>query len=175
MCNKYHAQINNVPICLSSLRNEVTDLSNSNIVFNGIKTFNNTPIISNTVNTGNPNNIPNIKCVKDMIGDYSGFIAEGQYIDYDPGNGRHDYTNYDGYEDNPKQMYWHIDHNHYDSSEWIDEYGTKAGSVICKYTGNLVCYGWLADNGNVRPENAWVGLFGHVKCGNSDDLTWAAL
>jgi len=70
-------------------------------------------------------------------------------------------------------MYWHIDHGQRDSSLWKDEYGAVAGPVTCLYTGNLVCYGWLADNGSVRPETAWVGMFGRVKCGN--DMKWVAL
>ena len=36
-------------------------------------------------------------------------------------------------------------------------------------TGNLVMWGWLADNGNVGAEYAWVGLFAKLKTeGNND-------
>lgn len=173
--DKYHAQNDDgTPINIKTLRQNVDALSSSNVILNGIKTFTDAPVIINNVNTGNLNNIPNIKCVKEIISDQAGFISEGQYLDFNPGNSN-GYTRYDGYLSEPKQLYWHIDHNQTDSSEWIDEYGVKAGPAICKYTGNLVCYGWLADNGNIRPETAWVGLFGRVKTGDSDDLNWVAL
>ena len=110
-----------------------------------------------------------------MIDSRAGFIAEGQSLPVNPRNGTDGYTYYDEYMENPQQMYWHIDHGQKDSSEWIDKYGAKAGDVICKYTGNLVCYGWLADNGNVKPGQAWVGLFGHVRCGTDSSSKWVAL
>lgn len=79
-------------------------------------------------------------------------------------NGTAGYTRYDGADADPKQLYWHIDHNQKDSSLWRDEFGAVAGPAICGHTGNLVCYGWLADNGNVKPGQAWVGLFGRIQC-----------
>lgn len=42
-------------------------------------------------------------------------------------------------------------------------------------TGNLICYGWLADNGNVKAENAWVALFGEVKLKSDNTSIWVAL
>ncbi len=39
---------------------------------------------------------------------------------------------------------------------------TLANAEICQRTGNLVCYGWLADKGNVAPQNAWVALCGYI-------------
>ena len=33
-------------------------------------------------------------------------------------------------------------------------------------TGQLVMYGWLADNGGLNPEECWVGVFGKIKCWN---------
>ena len=35
-------------------------------------------------------------------------------------------------------------------------------------TGQLVVWGWLADNGDVSPEMAWVGLFAALKCEGQD-------
>lgn len=173
---KYQAQNNKGAISINKLRNDVNSLSASNVTLKGIKTFTSTPVITNTVDTNNKNNIPNIKCVQELIADKAGFISKDQYLNFDPYNSN-GYTKYDGHESNPKQLYWHINHNQRDSSEWIDEYGNIAGSVICNHTGNLVCYGWLADNGNVRPETAWVGLFGRIKINdnNSSKSTWVAL
>ena len=139
---KYQAKTsNNDPINIRTIRTDVNNILTSNITFNGTKTFTKTPIITETVDTKNPNNVVNVQCVNNLINTNAGFIAEGQHLDFDPGNGHLNYTRYDGHEENPKQMYWHIDHNKKDSSEWINEYGKQAGSVICKHTGNLVCYG----------------------------------
>ena len=157
------------------MRDDITTLKSGNIVLAGLKTFSSTPRITANVLTSNDTNVTNVKCVKTMIDDRSGFMTEGQYVNKDPENGGRTGTAYDGDAVDPQQMYWHIDHNQFDSSEWLDEYGAKAGAAICKYTGNLVCYGWLADNGNVRPEQAWVGIYGHVKCGSDSQLKWVAL
>lgn len=35
-------------------------------------------------------------------------------------------------------------------------------------TGQLVVWGWLADNGDVDAEMAWVGLFAAIKCEGYD-------
>lgn len=35
-------------------------------------------------------------------------------------------------------------------------------------TGQLVVWGWLADNGEVPAEMAWVGLFAAIKCEGQD-------
>lgn len=146
---------------------------------NGEKTFTSVPKITASSIQEQDTNIPNIGFVKTLIANNAGFMAENQYLPKDPGNGSSGYTVYDGNDPNPKQMYWHIDHNQRDSSEWLDEFGAKAGPATCMYTGNLVCYGWLADNGNVRPETAWVGLFGHVQCHDDNEdrdiPQWVAL
>ena len=115
-----------------------------------------------------------MKLVHEMIDDNAGFMAENQWLPMDPENGTY-HTAYDEFETPSKQMYWHIDHDQTDSSLWKDEYGAEAGPVTCKYTGNLVCYGWLADNGSVKPGCAWVGIFGHVICGNATQPSWVAL
>ena len=46
--------------------------------------------------------------------------------------------------------------------------GSKDGYELIRDTGNLVMWGWLADNGNVDPEYAWVGLFAALKCENDN-------
>ena len=165
MRGKYNAVSGDVPVDIKGLRTDLNTVMTGNYVFTGLKQFATTPRITATVTTSNKNNVPNVKLVEQMIADNAGFMAENQAVAMDPGNGG-DHTEYDEYEQQPKQMYWHIDHGQSDSSLWKDEFGAEAGAAVCKYTGNLVCYGWLADNGNVKPGQAWVGLFGHVKCGD---------
>lgn len=161
---------------VSQMHEDMHTLSAEDVVLYGVKKFQDTPQILATVNTDKQDNVANVKCVSAMIQQRAGFMSDGQYLPVDPLNGSQDYTYYDGGDADPKQLYWHIDHNQRDSSLWRDEFGAEAGPVICRYTGNLVCYGWLADNGNVRPENAWVGIFGRVKCGDDDSgLSWVAL
>lgn len=66
-------------------------------------------------------------------------------------------------EDQANLMMWNIDSGQRDSSLFLDETGKRAGYVECEETGILVAYGWLADNGNLNPENCWVGIFSPIK------------
>ena len=45
---------------------------------------------------------------------------------------------------------------------------TTDGYEEMRDDGNLVVWGWLADNGNVAPEMAWVGLFAPIKYEGGD-------
>ena len=67
-----------------------------------------------------------------------------------------------GTNDDLNLMKWKFDDGGNDSSLAKDEYGNKYGYIRCRKTGHLTIYGWLADNGNVSPQEAWVGLFGQV-------------
>jgi hypothetical protein len=109
------------------------------------------PRIDADVDVSRPANVVNVKCASQMIADHAGFLQPGSFLDVDPMNGSD--VPYTYYDEGPgqKQLYWHIDHNQNDSSTWADEYGAVAGPVVCPHTGNLVCYGWLADNGGVQP------------------------
>lgn len=67
-----------------------------------------------------------------------------------------------------KFYFWRIDGR--DSSQSI--YDTRSATVDpyeqMRDTGQLVVWGWLADNGEVSPEMAWVGLFAAIKCEGAD-------
>ena len=148
---------------LSAMHNDIEKLKNGDMTIRGVKHFNEIPTIDAEVDPESRNsNIPNVKCVREMITNQAGYITDSSMLDLDPKNAE-GYTVYDEFEGN-KQMYWHIDHGQRDSSLYVDTNGALAGGVTCRHTGNLICYGWLADNGNVRPENAWVALFGQVLC-----------
>lgn len=36
-------------------------------------------------------------------------------------------------------------------------------TITCSRSGLLTIYGWLTDDGNVQPQEAWVGLYGKVR------------
>lgn len=69
-------------------------------------------------------------------------------------------------------MYWHIDDMGRDSAQWMNpefrNQKTEANGVECQRTGYLTMFGWLADNGNVRPADAWVGLFAQLNVRDVD-------
>lgn len=95
--------------------------------------------------------------VKDLIDTRACFIGEDYVIDGDPGNDESPRftTKSDNF------MYFRIDDTGVDSSKWIDpETKSEAGYQTCKYSGFLTMFGWLADNGNVLAQDAWVGLYG---------------
>lgn len=67
-------------------------------------------------------------------------------------------------------MFWHIDDQGNDSSRWIDpETGIEAGPVYVNSTGWLTIIGWLADNGKLLNQEAWVGLFGKINVKDKDE------
>jgi hypothetical protein len=59
-------------------------------------------------------------------------------------------------------LHFRIDDGGRDSSEFETTDGTAAGYEKCPYTGQLIIYGWLADQGGVMAQDAWVGLYGLV-------------
>lgn len=161
------------PIDISLLRTDIDTLSAGTASIGGVKTFMDVPRIDAEIDVSRPTNVVNVRCVSQMIADHAGFLQPGSFLDVDPMNGSD--VPYTYYDEGPgqKQLYWHIDHNQNDSSTWVDEYGAVAGPVVCPHTGNLVCYGWLADNGGVQPQAAWVGMFGMVTCAGQPK--WVAL
>jgi hypothetical protein len=60
-------------------------------------------------------------------------------------------------------MRWRIGAGMNDSSMFRMDDGSVAGPVVCQKDGLLVCYGWLADQGNTVPDNCWVGIFGKIR------------
>lgn len=153
-----------------NLSNDINTLSTKNCVLSGVKEFTDIPVIntsltsydndSNGVNPLVPDYmIPNVMRVKDLIDSRACFIGEDYVIDGDPGN-----------DESPRFttksnnfMYFRIDDNGVDSSKWIDpETRAEAGYQKCPYSGYLTMFGWLADNGNVLAQDAWVGLYGQI-------------
>ena len=112
--------------------------------------------------------------VEDLCRDLGNFLSpDTTYIDVNPNNDTPNTT----YDDN-FFVKFQIDQDGRDSSEFIlDPYSDeRAGPAFAPATGNMVIYGWLADNGNVAAAEAWVGLFGLVTIGqNGQEKKWVAL
>lgn len=160
----------NTPYNVGNISAAVNDLSNHGVVLSGIKEFKDIPTITTNLSaykhsssgatTYDPDVfIPNVMKVKDLIDTRACFIGEDYVIDGDPGNDESPRftTKSDNF------MYFRIDDTGVDSSKWIDpETKSEAGYQTCKYSGFLTMFGWLADNGNVLAQDAWVGLYGQI-------------
>lgn len=95
--------------------------------------------------------------VKSLISNHANFIGSESVIDGDPGSDEAPRFTLKSDE----FMYFRLDDNGTDSTMWIDpETSTKAGPVTCTRSGYLTLFGWLADNGNVLAQDAWVALYG---------------
>lgn len=80
--------------------------------------------------------------------------------------------------DSEKFIHWHFDNGTRDTSQFVWPDGTTHESETCNNNGNLVVYGWLADNGNVLPQEAWVAIYGKILYpseGGAYDTAWVAL
>ena len=128
--------------------------------------------------------LPNIGYVRQMIND-----EQKIYISTDDtkilNNNNNPFINdqpsYTAYENSgigdptgQKHLYfWKIDHNQKDSSTmYYDEMSwARPEYVSIADTGNLVVWGWLADQGEVDPEFAWVGLYGQLRYSQDSDTS----
>jgi hypothetical protein len=96
-----------------------------------------------------------------MISTSKSFIGSDSRIDAEPNN-----CSNNGTTDNDEKnlMIFRIPQNGTDSSYFEDPSGNSI--KVCERTGNLVIYGWLADKGNVLPQEAWVALCGRINNGD---------
>lgn len=152
------------PIDVNALSAAVNELQHGTMTVNGVKTFSSIPHIPTSLSyTTDPQQVANVKEVKQLIDDRSLFIGANYMVDADPGTDNTPSTT----RQRDEFMYWHIDDLGKDSTQWMNpEFGnqkTEINGVECEHTGYLNMFGWLADNGNVRPSDAWVGLFAQVQ------------
>jgi len=151
-------------------------LSGDNVIFSGRKKFSTIPVITETdvkaftgTSTGDiatEQLVPNIGKVFDIVDNRAGFISEQHCVDANPVRNPHSTL------ESPKFLYWHLDDQGRDSSEWIDpETQLPGGPVTVNNNGWLTITGWLADNGNVLMQDAWVGLFGYINARDDNDPT----
>lgn len=149
----------------------VNQLSVQDCVLSGVKELQTIPVITAPLTAYNysangrfdtytPDQmVPNVMKVKDLIDSRACFIGSDYLVDGDPGNDEAPRFT----KKSENFMYFRIDDNGVDSSKWIDpETRTEVGYVVCPYSGYLTMFGWLADNGNVLAQDAWVALYGQV-------------
>ena len=158
---------------LAGLSSAIHAISCEDAIFTGTKEFTNIPVVTTNLTSYNFSHsgldgsvsyspdqlVPNVLKVKDLIDERANFIGSGYVIDGDPGSDEAPRftTKSDEF------IYFRMDDNGTDSSKWIDpETSAPAGAVVCPRTGYLTLFGWLADNGNVLAQDAWVGLYAQI-------------
>lgn len=57
-----------------------------------------------------------------------------------------------------------------DSEAYVGTSETEGKTITCDHSGLLTIYGWLTDDGNVQPQEAWVGLYGKVRTTGSSGV-----
>ena len=158
---------------LASLSAAIHSISCEDAIFTGTKEFANIPVVTTNLTSYNFSHsgldgsvtyspdqlVPNVMKVKDLIDERANFIGSGYVVDGDPGDDEAPRftTKSDEF------MYFRLDDNGTDSSKWIDpETSAPAGAAVCTRTGYLTLFGWLADNGNVLAQDAWVALYAQI-------------
>lgn len=183
------------PINLSNEIIKLNKISAENTNLSGVKNFQSWPMISADYPT--PTEIatkygghdgdyimPNAKKVNEMIlntpvymSTTSSYVAEGNPLNYQGAlNVFGDESivsvmSYDRTIGQGKHYFWQIDDGGYDSSKSVKDKasGSVDGYEEMRETGNLVMWGWLADQGGVEPWQAWVGLFAKLKTEGNDN------
>ena len=162
--NLYTSDTDTIPLDVRAMNSNITKLSSNNITFYGTKTFNSIPKINASLEYKNedPTYVPNISEVKRQINKRACFIDSTYTVDSNPGED----VDPSFAIDSDQFMHWHFDDNTRDSTEWMNpekaNQKTEKHGVLCRQSGWLTIYGWLADNGYVLPQDCWVGLYGKV-------------
>ena len=173
IASKYQlADAGGKPIDVNKLEDRVETLESKECNIYGTKTFRTAPkIISAKEEDLADNNVPTVGQVKSLVLNNGDYITDEMIVVGQPGNNAR-YTVFDR-----NFMHWKIGENQTDSSEYIDTTGYPVGPKVCTHTGNLVIYGWLADNGDVDPQDAWVGLYGclHTNADDDNERDWVLL
>lgn len=96
----------------------------------------------------------------EIVADKQVYVGKDSKVDCNPRNSE-GFTFDSG---NSKLLKWKIGSGMNDSSEYVPEGGSSpSGPVVCDNDGLLVCYGWVADNGDETPDNCWVAIFGEIR------------
>ena len=130
-------------IKVSKLKEDVDSIYNGNAELSTAN-FKVNPQVTTENTLTSDNQIPTVRQIINTIIPNSTLLNIGQYSNYESAKTP------TGFFNNP-EIFFSIDS------------GTKESSVQeIKKTGNVVIYGWLADNGSTIATNAWVGLFGEI-------------
>lgn len=195
IARKYSLDNQSGPISLSTLATQVNALSNENCNVKGIKDFKDWPIVSadfpvaesstdarfNVYGNDFEYILPNVKKIKELVDDNVVFmsttkslVAEGnplpQHKRSDTDDSVVESLEYGNTIGQGKFYFWQIDAQQTDSSTSIHDKdsGSVDGYEEIRDTGNLVVWGWLAENITPppAPEQCWVALFAKLKCEN---------
>ncbi len=163
-------RIDGDPIKLSVQKKRIDDILSSDTTTYGTYTFKKIPKITEAyLLTQEDTAVPTVGYTKTLITDSGTFIGTGNTLIHrvEGGNApNNEITNTNWFtKDDDQFLHFRFDDGGYDSSEYIKntDGDTLANADLCQRSGNLVCYGWLADKGNVAPQNAWVALYGYVQ------------
>lgn len=151
---------NNIDV--SKLKEVVDALKSGDLVCSGNKELNGDlsvipgPTYTKDVPDADLYKVANVKYVQEAITNLNTFV--GSKSNYTAGIAA------DGTIYNPEQML----------KCYFDNDDMQTNEVKMTKTGNLVMYGWLADNGNVDTAAAWVALEGCI-IGENNSETWLIL
>lgn len=188
----------NGKVNINALRNDVDTISVEDSIFYGQKQFNKWPYISadfpkaeditqvsNIAYGSNYENIiPNMKIVRQLVDDNvvfmsttSSLVAEGNPLPLHGNSATNagvvESLEYASTIGRGLFYYWHIDAQQCDSSQSIHDAnsGSTDGYEEIRDTGNLVVWGWLAENrlSPPEPEQCWVAMFAKMKCEGYND------
>ena len=143
----------------------MNDTISADVDFSGTKTFDTFPSVTDsTPISALADDALVTKRFLDDMAHSVGYIGEASIVSAAPNQTA-------GFTDDYENLYhWNIDAGGRDSSEYMQG-GSMVGSLVLSSSGNLVVYGWLADNGDVAPENCWVGLFGKIQTTSGPQYT----
>lgn len=189
--DEYHLTDNDGKINVSDLKSDIQQIIGEDFEFRGKKKFTSWPYVDidfpqpgqDLPEYGNEYEyiLPNIKKVKQLVADNSVFmstqdsqVAEGNPLPQHASSSTDisipESLEYSSTIGRGKFYFWHIDAQQTDSSMSIHDAdsGSTDGYEEIRDTGNLVIWGWLAENVSPipEPEQCWVGLFAKMKCEN---------
>jgi hypothetical protein len=135
------------PIKSLDLSASISTIMSSDISYTGVKTFNSSPIVP-TPDATKLSAVANVDFVKSSAASLpNSFKADGII------NAAITINNSIVSSDS-KLMQFSL--ASITGSKW------QSNSLSAADTGNLICYGWLADNGDFDPAQAWIALEGYI-------------
>lgn len=188
-------------INISQLDSRVDAISSNDITFYGKKNFNEWPYVSADFPPEQDERygdnfqyiLPNLKKVREIANNNpifmsttDSYVAEGNPLPYHAAqqqnaknNGQIGALDYGSTIGNGKFYFWQIDDQQTDSSQSVRDKnsGSVDGYEEIKDTGNLVVWGWLANNdlNPPSPECCWVALCAALKCENYNNTEQVAV
>ena len=137
---------------VAQMNNKISDILSGNITFYGNKVFSKTPTITGQISgyesvadTAILTKENTTKLATDLIANGITMIASDSKTESNPDNNT-PYTNMDG-----NLLTCIIKNGNNESTE-----------ITCTDDGQLVVYGWTADNGRVLAQEAWIAIYGYV-------------